>query len=152
MSVDLLVRQAERLRAGVAVWSEGRWTAPPRSLPELLPTATTCAGVAAHLIQILADLGADAEGRPRRPVPSSDSSLALPDQLVVMAYDIASSDPAEPLVRAALTELLLHRAEIDSARPAPDAISFVLGCDASPEQLLHAAAAGCPARIGAGPS
>ncbi len=146
MSVELLVRHAERLRASVAVWSVARWSAAPRPLRHLLPTSTTCAGVAGHLVQSLADLGADAEGRPRRPVPPTASPLALPDQLVVMAYDIALADPAQELAQAALAEVLLHRAEIDAARPAADAIRAVLGHRGRPEELLRHAAEVCPRR------
>ena len=148
MSAELVVTHAQRLRAAVAVWSAGRWRAAPHSLPELLATSTTCAGVANHLVQVLADLGADAEHRPRRVVPQLGNDLALPDQLLVMAYDLAAAAPAEPVVRAALAELLLHRVEIDGARPAADATIAVLGQPGRPQQLLALAAAQCPARAG----
>ena len=132
MSVEELLRHTGRLRSSVSVWSAGRWMAPPRPLPGLLPTSTTCAGVARHLVQVLADLGADAEGRPRREVPAAESNLVLPDQLLVMAYDIAEAGPDETLVRAALDEVLLHRAEIDGAKAGAE--------------LLARAAAVCPLR------
>ena len=132
MSLDLLLQNTGRLRAAVAVWSAGRWTAAPRPLPGLLSTSTTCRGVARHLVQVLADFGADAEGRPRRPVPESESDLVLPDQIAVMAYDIALAGPSEELVEAALDEVLLHRAEIDGARV--------------PQEVLRRAASACPAR------
>jgi len=123
MSVDLLLLHTGRLRASVSVWSASRWTAAPHLLPGLPPTAGTCAGVAAHLVQALADLGADAEGRPRRRVPPPDSDLVLPDQLLVMAYDIVFAEPDDALVGAALDEVLLHRAEIDGARAEPQLVS-----------------------------
>jgi len=132
MTVDVLLRQTGRLRRSVSVWSAARWAATPRPLPNRLPTSTTCAGVAHHLVQVLADLGADAEGRPRREVPRSESDLVLPDQLLVMAYDIAQAEPDDALLQAALDEVMLHRAEIDGAR-------------ADPEALVRAAAA-CPLR------
>ncbi|MEP6696605.1 MAG: hypothetical protein ABJA34_06975 [Pseudonocardiales bacterium] len=132
MSVDLLLQNTERLRAAVAGWSVGRWSAAPRPLPGMLSTSTTCAGVANHLVQVLADLGADAEGRPRQDVPPAGTDLALADQIAVMAYDIALADPAARLVVSALEEVLLHRAEIDGTKVAA-------------EVLLRAAAA-CPAR------
>jgi len=132
MSVELLLRHTGRLRSSVSVWSAGRWTAAPRPLRGLLPTSTTCAGVAHHLVQALADIGADAQGRPRRLVPTPDSDLVLPDQLIVMAYDIVLAEPADALVQVALDEVLLHRAEIDGARAEPD--------------LLARAAAACPLR------
>ncbi len=132
MSVELLLLHAGRLRSSVSVWSAGRWTAAPRLLPDLLPTSSTCAGVAHHLIQTLADLGADAEGRPRRKVPQPDSDLLLPDQIMVMAYDIALAQPTPALLQTALDEVLLHRAEIDGAKVDP--------------HLLSRAVAACPLR------
>jgi hypothetical protein len=47
------------------------------------------------LVQHLADLGADAEGRPRRTVPLAEHALVLPDQLAVMTADLLlAGDPA----------------------------------------------------------
>lgn len=64
------------------------------------------------LIQALADLTADAEGRPRRPVPRLPSDLHLPDQLQVIALDLA---------RVELTAA--QRAEAEAAlREARDAL------------------------------
>lgn len=123
MTVDVLLQQTGRLRKSVSVWSAGRWSAAPRPLPGLLSTSTTCAGVARHLVQVLADLGADAEGRPRRVVPPSESDLVLPDQLLVMAYDIAQAEPDETLLQTALDEVMLHRAEIDGAKADPDVVA-----------------------------
>jgi hypothetical protein len=40
------------------------------------------------LVQHLADLGARAEGRPRRPVPRLEHDLGLPDQVQVMVADL----------------------------------------------------------------
>ncbi len=132
MSTELLLRHTGRLRAAVAGWPASRWAAAPRPLPDLLSTSTTCAGVAHHLVQVLADLGADAEGRPRQRVPRLASDLSLPDQIAVTAYDLVLAEPPDGVVRAALAEVLLHRAEIDGARSPPD--------------LLRQAAADCPAR------
>ncbi len=132
MSLDLLLQHTGRLRASVAGWPPGRWTVAPRPLPDLLPTSLTCAGVARHLVQVLADIGADAEGRPRQAVPSPESDLVLADQIAVMAYDIGLAEPAVEVVESALEEVLLHRAEIDGARVA--------------HEVLHRAAAACPAR------
>ncbi|MDP9240928.1 MAG: hypothetical protein M3O55_09870 [Actinomycetota bacterium] len=132
MSLDLLLQNTARLRAAVAGWSVGRWTAAPRPLPDLLSTSTTCAGVARHLVQVLADLGADAEGRPRQAVPALESDLGLADQIAVMAYDIALAEPPGELVESALAEVLLHRAEIDGTRVS--------------REVLDRAAAACPVR------
>jgi hypothetical protein len=132
MSLDLLLQHTGRLRAAVAGWPVGRWSAAPRPLPDLLSTSTTCEGVAGHLVQVLADFGADAEGRPRRQVPARETPLVLADQIAVMAFDIALAEPDAQLVADALDEVLLHRAEIDGARV--------------PEEVLRRAAAACPAR------
>jgi hypothetical protein len=54
----------------------------------------TRADAAAGTVQRLADLGTDAEGRPRRSVPRLDPAV-LADQLAVMLDDIArTGDPA----------------------------------------------------------
>jgi hypothetical protein len=53
------------------------------------------------LVQLLADLGADAEGRPRRPVPR-EHDLILPDQIRVTADDLVAADPP-PAVLAEAT-------------------------------------------------
>lgn len=146
MLLEHLLRHLERLRSAVSVWSVGRWAAEPRSLPGLLPTSTTCAGVAYHLVQVLADVAAAAEGRPARPVARPDSDLVLPHQLAVMANDIARADPAEPLLRAAVGEVILHRAEIDGARPPDDLGRELVGRQLPPAELLAALAGACPAR------
>jgi hypothetical protein len=53
------------------------------------------------LVQLLADLGADAEGRPRRPVPR-EHDMILPDQIRVMADDLVAAGP-QPAVLAEAT-------------------------------------------------
>lgn len=95
-----------------------RWTPHSWTLPAILPTDAAAAGpagaagvptraeVAAAVVQRLADLGADAEGRPRRVVPRlADPVLA--DQLAVLADDIlrTGSPAAEAALAAELTAL-----------------------------------------------
>jgi hypothetical protein len=72
-----------------------RWTADNWALPATSTAGAgagpagraTRAAVAAAVAQRLADLGADAEGRPRRPVPRlADTVLA--DQLAVLVDDV----------------------------------------------------------------
>jgi hypothetical protein len=53
------------------------------------------------LVQRLADLGADAEGRPRRTVPRPGHDLVLPDQLAVMVADLLLTGDAGALDAAA---------------------------------------------------
>ncbi len=77
----------ERLRNHVRHWERPRWSA--------RTPAGTKADLTYALIQHLADLGADAEDRPRRPVPREADQI-LPDQLLVVADDLlaATADPA----------------------------------------------------------
>ncbi|XVU26426.1 hypothetical protein ACQPZJ_05060 [Actinoplanes sp. CA-054009] len=67
-SVDRLLNQVRH-------WEAPRWRAEDRG------------DRVYALVQRLADLAADAEGRPRREVPR-ESDLVLPDQVRVMADDI----------------------------------------------------------------
>lgn len=73
--------------------------APGRVAREAADGVTPAARTRA-VLQQLADAAADAEGRPRRPVPVL-ADRALPDQLVVLVRDAleAGADPA-PVHRA----------------------------------------------------
>jgi hypothetical protein len=53
------------------------------------------------LVQRLADLGAAAEGLPRRAVPRPEHDLVLPDQLAVMAADLLITGDESALAAAA---------------------------------------------------
>jgi hypothetical protein len=94
----------ERLLALVHHWDEYRWRA-------AAPAASvTRSQQVRGLVQRLADLGAEAEKRPARPVPHIHD-LVLRDQLRVLADDLlAAEPPAELLDRAA--------AAVDEARQA----------------------------------
>jgi hypothetical protein len=85
-------------------WDSASWSVPADGAPG---TRATRADVAAGVVQRLADAGADAEGRPRRPVPRlADVNLA--DQLTVMVDDILrTGDPAA--LRTAAAELAALR-------------------------------------------
>ena len=97
----------DRLLNQVGHWEQSRWwthtpaaagsSAPARSVP---PTKGDLLYV---LVQRLADLGADAEHRPRRPVPRLND-LALPDQLRVMADDLLAAAPPDPTLKLAAEE------------------------------------------------
>ena len=76
----------DRLLNQVRHWEQPRWRGK--------------ADPAYALVQRLADLGADAEGRERRPVPR-EHDLILPDQLRVMADDLIAADPSPELLAAA---------------------------------------------------
>jgi hypothetical protein len=75
-----------------------RWTADGWALPAV--GGGTRASVAAAAVQRLADLGADAEGRPRRPVPGLGPTV-LADQLAVLADDVVRTGDAAAIDAAA---------------------------------------------------
>ena len=68
----------ERLLTRVRHWEQPRWKR--HSDP------------AYKMVQLIADLGADAEARPRRPVPR-EHDMILPDQIRVVADDLLAADP-----------------------------------------------------------
>jgi len=53
------------------------------------------------LAQRLADLSADAEGEPRRPVPRLEHDTALPHQVAVLAADVLAHGTTDDLSTAA---------------------------------------------------
>src|SRR4051794_26486946 len=75
----------DRLLNQVRHWEQPRWRAEGR------------ADRAYALVQLLADLSADAEQRPRRPVPR-EHDMILPDQLRVMADDLLAAGPSEAVL------------------------------------------------------
>ena len=84
-----LATSVDRLLNQVRTWEQPRWRAGGR------------ADRAYALVQLLADLGADAERRPRRPVPR-EHDMILPDQLRVTADDLlAAAASADVLAEAA---------------------------------------------------
>ncbi|HEX8626537.1 MAG TPA: hypothetical protein VF755_00005, partial [Catenuloplanes sp.] len=46
----------------------------------------------------IADLAADGERQPRRPVPRLDTDLALTDQLRVVTADLLGTDPPDEVL------------------------------------------------------
>jgi hypothetical protein len=88
-----------RLLAQVSHWQQPRWSSAALGEPgEAAPR--TRADVVFALVQRLADLGADAEHRDRRPVPR-EHDLILPDQLRVMSADLLTADPPDELLSEA---------------------------------------------------
>ncbi|PRY28045.1 hypothetical protein [Pseudosporangium ferrugineum] len=84
----------QRLLAQVGHWETGRWSALATGTPG------TRGDLVHALVQRLADLAADAESRPRRPVPR-EPDTTLPDQLRVMTGDLLAADaPTAALDRA----------------------------------------------------
>ncbi|KUL36654.1 hypothetical protein [Actinoplanes awajinensis] len=82
----------ERLLTQVRHWEEPRWAASAG--------AGTKGDLAYVLVQELADLGAEAEGRPSRMVPRAHD-LVLPDQLRVVADDLLAAEPSADLLARA---------------------------------------------------
>lgn len=90
----------ERLHNQVRHWEQGRWWSHTAG-------GATRGDLMYALVQRLADLGADAEHRGRRPVPR-EHDMVLPDQLRVLADDILAADAPGPLLAdatAAVDEL-----------------------------------------------
>jgi hypothetical protein len=85
----------ERLVGRTATWTPARWAS---SCPD---GEGTRADVVYALVQHLADVGADAEDRPRRPVPRLEHDVTLPDQLAVVATDLLAAGTPESLTEAA---------------------------------------------------
>jgi hypothetical protein len=79
---------SERLLTQVRHWEQPRWSAAGRG--DRVFT----------LVQLLADLTAEAEGRPCREVPRAPD-MVLPDQLRVMTDDLLAAGAAEPTLRKA---------------------------------------------------
>ncbi len=105
VSAEELSGAVDRLAWQVSHWQAGRWAAVDGS-----GAGTSRGDRVRALVQQLADLVADAEGRPHRPVPRL-GDLTLPDQLRVMAGDLAAVDLPEPVAAAA-------RAEVEAVRRA----------------------------------
>jgi hypothetical protein len=82
---ESFTKAVDRLLTQVSHWEQSRWSAGNPSKADLVHGLT----------QRLADLGADAESRPHRPVPRL-SDLILRDQLRVVADDLlAAGQPAQ---------------------------------------------------------
>jgi hypothetical protein len=69
-----LERAIGRVVEGTRYWSPARWSSGAEAMHAL--------------IQELADIAADAEGQPRRPVPWLPNDMQLPDQLQVIGLDL----------------------------------------------------------------
>ncbi len=87
----------DRLLNQVRHWEQPRWAG--RADPVF------------ELVQLLADLAADAEGRPHRAVPRVND-MVLPDQLRVVADDLLAASPSPSVLAAALAAVDGVRARI----------------------------------------
>ncbi len=93
----------DRLLNQVGHWEQGRWWSRPSS-PASTEVAPTRGDLVYALVQRLADHGADAEGRPRRPVPR-EHDLVLADQLRVLADDLLAASGPTAVLRAATDDV-----------------------------------------------
>jgi hypothetical protein len=88
-------RELELLRNAVSHWGPPRWVGRAPKVHAL--------------VQRLADLAADAEGEPRRPVPRLDNDLALPDQLRVVTADLLAARPSSAVLAKAADDIATVR-------------------------------------------
>ncbi|MEU3452699.1 hypothetical protein ABZ671_03715 [Micromonospora sp. NPDC006766] len=95
-AVELLVRQ-------VGHWEQPRWSATAEG------GNVSRADLVHKLVQEIANLAADAEGEPRRDVPRLGSDLVLPDQLRVVAADLAAAGPPESVLAEAAAAIARTR-------------------------------------------
>jgi hypothetical protein len=121
--VALLRRESGSLVQRLRLWTPARWAAASEPFG-------TRGDLAHHLAQALADLAADADGQPRRPLPRLDSDLALPDQLSVTADDLARATPPAEVARAATLHVLAHRRDL-LGEDVPAGLAAALGLDRS---------------------
>ncbi|SDT70513.1 hypothetical protein [Actinoplanes derwentensis] len=82
----------ERLLTQIHHWDERRWRTAPAG-----GGAGTRSESVQRLVQHLADLGAEAENSPARPVPHLHD-LVLRDQIRVLADDILAAGPSAELL------------------------------------------------------
>ena len=95
MSAEDFRVAVQRLLTQVGHWENPRWAAAASA------GDGSRADLVYGLVQRIADLGADAEHRPHRPVPR-EPDMVLPDQLRVMTDDLlAAAAPDDVLIRAA---------------------------------------------------
>lgn len=94
-----------RLLAQVGHWEAGRWHSAAGVAPG------TRGDLVYGLVQRLADLGAAAEHRRRRPVPRLADTI-LADQLRVLADDLLAADASDETMAAATEAIAATRAAL----------------------------------------
>lgn len=70
-----------------------------------MPTGGSRADLVFGLAQQLADACADAEGRPRRPVPRLEHAPALTDQIRVLAADLLLAPTSDAVLTEAVAAI-----------------------------------------------
>ena len=98
---------AARLRAAAAAllnrvehWTQSRWGQPATGDPD-----RSRADLVHDLVQRLADLAAEVEGRSPLPVPRLTNDLALPDQVRVMVADLGLAGAQADTLRVAADDI-----------------------------------------------
>ncbi|TDC40735.1 hypothetical protein [Micromonospora sp. KC213] len=106
MSAAELDRAVRLLTRQVGHWQQPRWAAVPDG------GDASRADLMHRLVQELADLGADAESEPCRPVPRLPNDLALVDQLRVVAADLIAAGPSGAVLARAAAAVTATRAAL----------------------------------------
>jgi hypothetical protein len=99
VTAEEFATSVDRLLNQVRHWDTSRWT-----VRHAAGSAQTRSDFLYALVQRLADLDAEAEGRRHRRVPRL-SDLALPDQLRVVADDLLGADAPAKLLTIATEEV-----------------------------------------------
>jgi hypothetical protein len=99
VTADDFATSVHRLLNQIRHWEQSRWSAPAAGSP-----APSRADSVYALVQRLADLGADAEGRCARAVPRP-GDLVLPDQLRVMSDDLIAARASDETLKLATAEV-----------------------------------------------
>lgn len=108
-----LAAAVRRIADTVIGWTPQRWAGAALAVSDA--EGISRADVMVHLIGRIADLGADAEGRPYRPVPRFDHDQVLGVQLQVVAADLLAAPTNQGVLTAALSEVVVHRRELDES-------------------------------------
>lgn len=139
--LDLLV---ERLRP----WTTTRWAAAVEPWGGADRPLGSRADVGHHLAVALAApalavLAAAGRAPAGVEVPRLPHATALPDQVAVLGQELLDAVDDPEVLRRALAEVLLHRADLDGAAPGPQA-SALAAPGLSPAQAVARWRADCP--------
>jgi hypothetical protein len=104
VTADDFATSVDRLLNQVGHWEQARWWTRIPGSPARGAVAPTGGDRVYALVQRLADLAADAEHQPRRPVPRV-GDLVLRDQLRVMSDDLLAAGPSAEALRSATAEV-----------------------------------------------
>jgi hypothetical protein len=103
-----LAREVRRLADLVSAWTPARWA--------LATPSGQRAELVHDLVQQIADLAADAEGQPHRPVPRLEHDAFLPDQLRVVSHDLVAAGASVDVLTAVTARIADVRRILIAAR------------------------------------